>query len=334
MHGLEYSRLTDSEKAFFDKLLKLLLTYNKEFKFENIPYKYVTSVYDAVLKDNPQLFWLDGSSKGETLRYPATGRTELTFTTGWYSYCNPASVKRKKSELDAIVSRIVVNARNRSSIWERILYVHDYIVDNTDYSSYGDDHHNLYGCLVNKKAVCSGYSAAFQYILNSLSIPCARINGTGRENRTKTEDHQWNYVYISGECYYIDVTWDDPTVNGIKTRDNKTHNFFCVPESELLLTHKIICDGIVPSCRSTRYNYYVYNNMYLARYDYSAVSVIASKQLRYGNSFSVKFSTQAEASKAARDLLENQRVYKIPGVSKKIIYNVSQSGLILTVYNA
>ena len=331
MHGLEYNRLSNSEKAFFDKLFNLLLTYKTEFKFENISYEYVTKIYSAVLKDNPQLFWLDGSSKGNTLRYRPSNRTELTFTTGWYSFCNPLSVRRKKVALDAVASRIIRNAGRLRTVWEQVLYVHDYIVDNTDYSSYGDDHHNLYGCLVNKKAVCSGYSAAFQYILTHLNIPCGRITGTNRENRLRVEDHQWNYVYISGECYYIDVTWDDPTVRGIKTRDNKTHNYFCIPESELLLTHKICYDGIIPSCRSSRYNYYVYKDMYLSRYDFYEVSRIAARQLRADSSFSVKFSSKAETSKAVRELIDNHRIYKIPGISGSITYRISQSGLILTV---
>ena len=42
-----------------------------------------------------------------------------------------------------------------------------------------------------------------------LNIPCKSITGG-----TTNGGHAWNQVYVDGTWYYIDVTWDDPIING------------------------------------------------------------------------------------------------------------------------
>lgn len=51
---------------------------------------------------------------------------------------------------------------------------------------------SIYGCLVNKKCVCGGYSDAFHTLVRMVGLPCVT-----ESNST----HQWDYVRIDGEWW-------------------------------------------------------------------------------------------------------------------------------------
>ena len=57
------------------------------------------------------------------------------------------------------------------------------------------------GALVNKVALCSGYTDVMAVMLEKLDINNFRI---------ASEGHIWNAVYIDGDWKHLDLTWDDP----------------------------------------------------------------------------------------------------------------------------
>lgn len=62
------------------------------------------------------------------------------------------------------------------------------------------------GALVNKKAVCEGYSLAYRLLMNLLGIETQMvISGVLPEGVA----HAWNRVKIDGQWYNVDATWDD-----------------------------------------------------------------------------------------------------------------------------
>lgn len=91
---------------------------------------------------------------------------------------------------------------------EKAQAAHDYLVRKCAYGYNGSDNkHNAYGALVEHSPVCEGYSKAYKLILDELGIPCIVVNSASM-------NHAWNMVQIDGDWYHVDVTWDDPTVNG------------------------------------------------------------------------------------------------------------------------
>jgi transglutaminase/protease-like cytokinesis protein 3 len=50
--------------------------------------------------------------------------------------------------------------------------------------------------------------------MDAESIPCVLISGTAQNSEGTTENHEWNYVQLDGKWYAIDVTWDDPIIQG------------------------------------------------------------------------------------------------------------------------
>lgn len=90
--------------------------------------------------------------------------------------------------------------------WQIILSVHEYIVTHCTYDSTGAN--NSYGCLVDGKTACYGYSRLFLEVMERLDIPCKVVIA---EDSGDGVGHAWNVVELDGNWYHIDLTWDDPT---------------------------------------------------------------------------------------------------------------------------
>ena len=119
---------------------------------------------------------------------------------------------------------------NTDNVIDQIKKVHDYLIDTIEYdSSDGRNVYNVYGSLINGKAVCEGYARAFKDILDEMGIPCIIVCGVGTNRSGTTESHAWNYVKINDNWYAVDVTWDDPVISGYgKLTDNIRYKYFLV----------------------------------------------------------------------------------------------------------
>ncbi|MBD5161690.1 MAG: hypothetical protein HDT14_06710 [Oscillibacter sp.] len=78
------------------------------------------------------------------------------------------------------------------------------------YEAYGDmfgdasyaSSYMTYGALVNGKAVCEGYTGAYNLLLKLEGIEC-------RVEVSKTASHDWTSATLDGVLYHIDPTWGD-----------------------------------------------------------------------------------------------------------------------------
>ena len=122
---------------------------------------------------------------------------------------------------------------------ENLRIVHDYLVDTIEYDGEaGKSVYNIYGALVNKKAVCEGYARSYKLILDELGIPCIIACGVAKNSSGDIESHAWNYVQLDGNWYAVDVTWDDPVIigNGSLTDDIR-YRYFLVGAEEFSKDH-------------------------------------------------------------------------------------------------
>lgn len=154
-------------------------------------------VLHAYEGDHPQVFWL--STHFEYFDIGSIRYFQL--------YSNVAADKcdKMQAQFYLAVQKIVSSIPVGATEYERELYLHDYIIKNC---SYTDDQlwtrYSPYGSLVQHKAVCEGYSEAFQLLLN-----CAGIESTVAVGRSDGQAHAWNTAKIGDNWYYLDVTWDD-----------------------------------------------------------------------------------------------------------------------------
>ena len=151
--------------------------------------------------------------------------TELSVTVGKeYSIEDMGLVDQ---EVDTILNLIITE---HMTDYEKILAVHDYVVNNTVYDTICyddidacDTDHTAIGVLFDELAVCEGYAHTIDIMLRALQIPTFKISSSS---------HQWNAVYYDEGWYHLDATWDDPiTSNGNNVLN---HYYFLINSAELL----------------------------------------------------------------------------------------------------
>ena len=129
-------------------------------------------------------------------------------------YQVPEYVDAALIEAERIVSNIITPDMG---YLEKLRVINDYIVKNISYdylglaegpATYDNPIYNAYGALMNDLAVCDGYASAFQLLGHAAGIPVHRIAGEVIGS-TSDAGHAWNLVYLFGEFYYFDVTWND-----------------------------------------------------------------------------------------------------------------------------
>lgn len=117
---------------------------------------------------------------------------------------NAEEIIKYNEEIEDEINRIAAGADKFKTDIEKLIYIHDYIVENICYDSDENvDTNNIYGALVLKKTMCSGYAQAFKLIAEKLGYKTYVVIS----NEIK---HAWNMVLLNGKYYFVDCTWDDP----------------------------------------------------------------------------------------------------------------------------
>ena len=260
-----YNQLNDNAKIIYNEIEKNLMnmvTGKYEIKLDskvaeilkllngeeqlNINFQ---SAWDALSLDRVDLFFIDISKINLSIKKTKYGRN--------VSYVLNIIPKDEKGYLvdnfkneEEVKKALIKTKKNRDDIiykikekkeYDKILYVHDWIIENVKYSSdlKNINSYSIYGALIEKSAVCEGYAKALKYIYDELEMPCILISGKVTNSEGITENHEWNYVEIDEKWYAIDSTWDDPIMKngGYKTNDIK-HRYFLQGQSQMNKNHK------------------------------------------------------------------------------------------------
>ncbi len=228
----------------------------------NVTIREFETAYHSYKCDYPQHFWVDNrysmSYSGSIMN--SFTLTYLLATTDERDQAK-AQVEAKKDEILDGIPTYWEDVRIETEIHDRL------ILHNTYDTTYNAPHtHDLYGALVNGTSVCDGYAKAFQYLLYCVGIQCFTVSGVATSDGG-AENHAWNVVRLSGDYYYVDVTWDDPTFRD-ERKDYIGHDYHNITTAEISGDHelgKVIKGELlqdeeqyfpVPDCTATKGNYF------------------------------------------------------------------------------
>jgi len=257
-----YNQLDSYSKAIYDAIANNIgnLKYgnyvmNIDYDFsdllsqENGEEKLNNSYNDAINAlnlDIPNIFYIDFSSMYlniETSTNIFGTKYKLYIDTGkksnYYNsfFASQAQVESAILQVENMKKQIC-NISNGTE-YERIRKSHDWLIENMEYEASNSNRGNIYGALIEKKAVCEGYARVYKYILDELGINNVLITGKATNSKGATEDHMWNYVQIDNVWYAVDITWDDPIVQGGgKISTEIKHKYFLIGSKELFKTHE------------------------------------------------------------------------------------------------
>ncbi len=157
----------------------------------------VKNVFEAVYNDHPELFWLETAY---SCKYVSGG---VCVEIGLKTNRTAQNLETAKNEFAQAAQNIVNGAQGLATNVERERFVHDAVLEQTDYRLSAPMNQSAYSALVNGSTVCAGYARAVQYVLQQLGIPCYYCTGFAGEN------HAWNIVALEDGYYNVDATWDD-----------------------------------------------------------------------------------------------------------------------------
>lgn len=201
-------------------------------------------------------------------------------------------VQSMKTELSQKADKIMSYFFDGMSEWEKIKFLHDYIVLNCKYDLEATNSSSAYGALIDGRATCEGYSKAMAYLCNKAGIECMLVTGYGGG-----EEHMWNMVKYNGNWYHMDVTWDDPSTL-VFGEEYVKYDYFNLTTSQIRLDHKIIPENNFfkyPEAVAIEGNYFIKKGAYINTYNEARkifVKQIASgvdNNLKY---ISAKIATQ------------------------------------------
>lgn len=212
-----YSQLSDKQKSVYVSLRKAALSHEDSITVKSsLEKEDIVQLVDIIFYEDSLAF----NVKGVT--YTISGN-KITFNIK-YSFKQDSFEKMMK-KMDKAAEKVISKFDEDTSTYTKILYIHDYILQNTVYDESLNSAHSAYGAMIQGKAVCEGYARAFGYICSKAGIKTVNVAGKGTSPSGQTENHMWNKVYYNKKWYDIDLTWDDPI--SIYTENSNYHYFMC-----------------------------------------------------------------------------------------------------------
>ena len=230
-----YQMLSENQQSVYRQIYANAQNLTEKFAPEKtVSASDVKTVFEAVIGDHPEMFWLE---TGYSSKYLANGQcVEIDL-----KYNSTADdLESAKQRFDAAAQNLITGAASLDSNYEKEKYVHDALASAVTYDLTADMNQSAYSALVNGKSVCAGYARAYQYLLQQLGIPCYYCTGYSGG------DHAWNIVKLEDGYYNVDVTWDDAAAI--------RYDYFNKTDADFASTHvRQNLSVYLPACNGTAY---------------------------------------------------------------------------------
>ncbi len=213
--------------------------------------------------------------------------------------------KAMQSEIDKEVSGIISLIPKNADSYEKVLIIHDELIKRITYDESKNlaHSHDIYGALVEHKAVCQGYTYAMMYISAKIGLECEEIS---------SKTHIWNKIpeFDSGECY-IDITWDDTDRTDSKGKPYVIHDHFGLTKKEIeeLSEHRPLeSEKDISDKNSVGDNFYRKNGWYIPKGDTAVLEIAVKQQLESdSNIIELRFEDSSDYSSANETVNEMLR---------------------------
>lgn len=301
-----YSKLSDTGKAVYLQLRKAALNHEKSFTYKKaLDQDLVSLISDIIFYEDSLAFNVKGVSY---VVYQGQNKTEFDLS---YSF-NQESADKMMKKMDAVAEKVISKFDEDTSTYNKILYIHDYIVGHTVYDESLNSAHSAYGSMIVGKSVCEGYARAFGYICSKAGIKTVNVVGRATADDGHTENHMWNRVYLKKQWYDIDLTWDDPVMPYV---ENKSYKYFLPGSATFANSHKPCNTSLTypKAADDTSMNYYARKKL-VAEDNSSAYSLLVSqiaKAAKSGHSVATIKLSDSTSFNSFKNYLEKNEYEKL-----------------------
>ena len=309
-YAYHYTRLSEEEQALYVDILEALSACASDVHIDLVEEEAFDKVFQCVMNDHPEIFYVDGYTfikytKGEEI----TGNA----FSGSYLY-DREELAQRNEQIEKKVTEILDGMPTDGGDYEKVKYIYEYLVANTEYVRGADDNQNICSVFLGGESVCQGYAKAAQYLFRKSDIYSVFVSGKVDGG----EDHVWNLVRINGAYYHVDITWGDASYvageadNGFDGKlPQINYEYLCVPDSQICRTHTIDSIVPIPACDSMEANYYVKEGAYFTEPDMEKVAALFEKAYEDGTAYvTLKCADPEVYAEMERCLIEQQQVFR------------------------
>lgn len=228
-----YDIIPENEKITYRELYVIMRDHLKFTKLSTKSEEDVSKVYQYVILDNPELY------------YVGTLQIETTKTAGSVVYIkacanellNEKERKKANKEIEAFVNDFMKKIDNSWGNRKKARKAFEYIDEHAKYVKGANYNQSMYSVILGE-SVCMGYTATFKYLCDKMEIPCVSVTG-----RLGDTNHAWNMIKAKHLWYHVDCTQGDDMVT---ITDKVDFRWFCIELAELKKTHSLDEEEILP----------------------------------------------------------------------------------------
>lgn len=312
-----YEQLSQKQQEIYKQVYRAL-TNRTEVAVSTLSAQELDKVYTCVLNDHPEIFYTESyictthSRNNETVK--------LSFQ-GQYTYDENEALNRRAA-MEKEAARILSGLPGGASDFDKIKYIFDTLVGETEYVTDAKDNQNICSVLIGHESTCQGYAKATQYLLNKAGIYATLVTG-----EVEGGSHAWNLVMSDGEWYYLDTTWGDVDYQSLQENavDKEVmpvnYDYFLIASDRLCKTHvpgKIVP---LPTCAATADNYYVHEGLYVTGLDVRLLHEIFENAYEKGEGV-VQFQCANDAvfEQVSAYLLDEQHIFDFVDTLNSVPY--------------
>lgn len=293
----------------------------------------IDRIFQCVLNDHPELFYVEGYSY---VKYSRGDKLRAIEFSGTYSVDRETAVLHRQ-EIEDAAEKILAGISAEASDYDKVKYVYETLITETDYELQSPDNQNIYSVLVNHRSVCQGYAKTTQYLLNRLGVECTLVLGTVENG----EGHAWNLVKIDDSYYYVDTTWGDASYQLGETNTASdfampaiNYDYLNITTQELLRTHTIGGDVPMPVCTDNEANYYVREGAWFDSCDSERIRQLFDRAAACSRTdVTVKCADAACYEEMAELLIDRQKIFDFwKAAGRHIAYAQNENQLSMTFW--
>ncbi|MCR4677933.1 MAG: hypothetical protein K5679_04170 [Lachnospiraceae bacterium] len=190
-----------TKKQFRQELLQMINTVDQsshDVSRYKITGSELTSIFNKLKEADDSKWMVAAYYSNLCVQYSTSGKYVTTISLGNVDEDVAARYKR----LENNVSNIKTGIEPKMTDLDKVMYLHDSIVELASYKYVAYQSYGAGGVLGDKIGVCAGYTKALNFLLADQGIKSVYMS-------SEAINHGWTAVYLDDQWYHIDSTWDD-----------------------------------------------------------------------------------------------------------------------------